>query len=308
MALARPGTRTLTQAYWIGLLVHLTSASLYPLFPWLRDRLAGRMPLQQHRRFARVWGGLAVAGLVALGMLALLGRQGREPPHIGGNVAFDQGYMRRMAAHHAQGVELALLAAERAEDAHLRALARLMAAEQRGEIAVFGQWWRSWFGGALPPATAEDHAAMPGMVPAEELDALRRAGADAFDARFVAAMTFHHLGAVAMADAALRTAGDPRLRLMAHAIRHAQRGEVELMRGTRGFAAVRAAVRNMLLPAGTAPGPPPSAARSRRGPTEEDNAIAPGSPAAPPPHEAARYPVAAAARCSSQPAPRVRPT
>ena len=71
-----------------------------------------------------------------------------------------------MAAHHAQGVELAGLAAARAQDPHLRALARLMVANQAGEIAAFEQWWRSWFGAPLPPATAEDHAAMPGMVPA----------------------------------------------------------------------------------------------------------------------------------------------
>ncbi|GGC66332.1 hypothetical protein GCM10011504_50370 [Siccirubricoccus deserti] len=178
---------------------------------------------------------------------------------MGGNVAFDQAYMRRMAAHHAQGVELGVLAAEQAQDSHLRALARLMAANQKGEIAVFEQWWRSWFGGALPPATEEDHATMPGMVPAEEMEALRRAEAGAFDAHFVATMTFHHQGAIAMADEALREAGSLRLRLMSHAIRHGQRGEIELMRGTGGFAAVGAAVSNMLLPAGAVPadGAPP---------------------------------------------------
>lgn len=161
--------------------------------------------------------------------------------------------MRRMAAHHAQGVDLALLAAERAQDPRLRALARLMVAEQSGEIAVFDQWWRSWFGGALPPATAGDHAAMPGMLPAEEMDALRRIEPGAFDARFVAAMSHHHKGAVAMADEAMRDAGDIRLWLMSHAIRHEQRGEIEPVHGSRGFAAVRSAVLNMLRPAGAAP-------------------------------------------------------
>ncbi|MDB5372920.1 MAG: hypothetical protein JWP04_1562 [Belnapia sp.] len=161
--------------------------------------------------------------------------------------------MRRMAAHHGQGIDLALLAAERVQDPHLRALARLMAAEQKSEVAIFDQWWRSWFGGALPPATAKDHAAMPGMIPAAELEALRQAEAGAFDASFIAAMTTHHQGAIAMANAAIREAGDVRLRLMSHAIRHAQRGEIELMRGSQGFAAVRAAVLNILLPAGAAP-------------------------------------------------------
>jgi hypothetical protein len=56
-----------------------------------------------------------------------------------------------------------------------------------------------------------------------------------------------------MADEALRNAGDIRLRLMSHATRHAQRGEIELMRNRTGFAATRAALVNMFLPAGAAP-------------------------------------------------------
>ncbi|WP_255359993.1 DUF305 domain-containing protein [Belnapia sp. F-4-1] len=55
-----------------------------------------------------------------------------------------------------------------------------------------------------------------------------------------------------MADEALRRAADPRLRLMSHAVRHEQRGEIALMQGIEGWAAVRTAVGNMLLPAGAA--------------------------------------------------------
>ena len=44
-------------------------------------------------------------------------------------------------------------------------------------------------------------------------------------------MTKHHKGAVAMADLELRRGSDPRLRIMAHAIRHEQQGEIALMRG-----------------------------------------------------------------------------
>lgn len=242
----------LNQVWWIGLLVHLSSASLYPLFPWLRARLAGRTAAAE-RRFARLWGGLALAGLLGLCLLAALGGQGRELPHAGGEAVYDRTWMRRMAAHHAQGVELAELAAARARDPRLRVLARLMVAGQQGEIAILRQWWRSWFPGELPPATPEDHAAMPGMVPAARIEALRAAPEDAFDESFVELMTFHHRGAVAMADAAIRVAGDLRLRLMAHAIRHGQRGEIELMRGREGFAAVKSAVANMLLPFGAAP-------------------------------------------------------
>jgi uncharacterized protein (DUF305 family) len=49
-----------------------------------------------------------------------------------------------------------------------------------------------------------------------------------------------------MAEEAIRRAGDPRLRVMAHAIRHAQKGEIALMYGARGLAAVRMALHAFL--------------------------------------------------------------
>jgi uncharacterized protein (DUF305 family) len=243
---------TLNQPYWIGFLVHAASASMYPLFPWLRDWLGNRLP-SRHRRFTAAWSGLAAAGLLVLGTVAFLGWQNRELPWIGDDPAFDQSYMRRMAAHHAQGVALAQLAIEKAQDPYLKNLAHLMGADQKGEIAVFRQWWRSWFSGDLPPPSPQEHATMPGMLPPEQIESLRRTGGAAFDPLFVTLMTTHHKGAIAMAEEALRQAGDIRLRLMAHATRHAQRGEIELMHGTEGWAAVKSATLSLVLPAGEAP-------------------------------------------------------
>jgi hypothetical protein len=58
-------------------------------------------------------------------------------------------------------------------------------------------------------------------------------------------MTMHHAGAVKMADEELRNGRDPRLRVMAQAIRHEQQGEIALMNCTGGGYAVLLAVRNM---------------------------------------------------------------
>jgi Domain of unknown function (DUF305) len=63
-------------------------------------------------------------------------------------------------------------------------------------------------------------------------------------------MSIHHTGAIAMADEAIREAGDPRLKLMSHAIRHEQSGEIELMHGARGLPAVKAAVASLIAPLG----------------------------------------------------------
>jgi len=58
-------------------------------------------------------------------------------------------------------------------------------------------------------------------------------------------MTKHHKGAVALADSEVSRGSDPRLRIMAHAIRHEQQGEIALMRGVEGRLAVTNAFRNM---------------------------------------------------------------
>jgi uncharacterized protein (DUF305 family) len=242
----------LEQPYWIGLLVHVASAALYPLFPWLRDRMTGRP--SPHARFVGRWA--TGAGGVALVLLVLgaLGGSGREwPPHLGGRAAEDAAWMRRMGAHHAQGITLARLAEAQAQDTRLRNLARLMMATQAGDIAVLDGWHRGWFGSPLPRATAADHAGMPGMLGEAEVAGLDATEGPAFDTAFILRMTRHHLGAVAMADEALRTAGDPRLRLMGHALRHAQRGEIALLHGIpRGFAVSAGAWDQMLSAYGDA--------------------------------------------------------
>jgi uncharacterized protein (DUF305 family) len=84
------------------------------------------------------------------------------------------------------------------------------------------------------------------------VESLRRTNGADFDPLFVTLMTAHHQGAITMADEALREASDIRLRLMAHATRHAQRGEIELMHGSEGLAAVKSATLSLLAPAGEA--------------------------------------------------------
>ena len=86
---------------------------------------------------------------------------------------------------------------------------------------------------------------MPGFLAAAQIAQLRQAAPESFDALFVDLMTVHHKGAVAMADQEFRGTGDIRLRLMAHAIRHEQQGEIALMHRISGFRAVRLAVDNM---------------------------------------------------------------
>jgi uncharacterized protein (DUF305 family) len=234
---------TLQQPYWIGLLVHGSSAVMYPLFARLRWR-GDRSP-ERDRRFTNIWIAGAIAVIALLGTVALFGSHGYELPWAGRDKDADQTYIRHMTTHHAQGIELAHLGIERAQDPHLRKLAMLMVASQEGESRIFENWWLSWFDTEMPDCSSEERAAMPGYLTPAEMRRVKSAPADQFDALFVEMMSRHHAGAVKMADEMWHGRGDVRLRVMAHAIRHEQQGEIALMHGASGVAAVATAFRNM---------------------------------------------------------------
>jgi len=225
-------------------LVHLTSASMYPLFAWLR-----RSPLERRvfegRTFLRVWSFGAMGGILMLGAAAQFAGYGDELLWARQDRSVDQGFIRHMSTHHEQGILLASMAAERAGDPHLRALSKLMAASQGGETRILAHWWTSWFDEPMQTCSAQERAAMPGLLDAADLAKLQSIEASSFDGLFVDLMTRHHKGAVAMADALLRGQSDPRLMIMAHAIRHAQQGEIALMHGIHGVPAVSLAIQHM---------------------------------------------------------------
>src|SRR4051812_14946981 len=123
---------TLQQPYWIGFLVHFSSASMYPLFAWLRRPVVGANAFEGSR-FLGIWSLAAISGVLLLAVAAVLAAYDRELPWIGRDPAIDQTFMRHMFTHHEQGILLASTAAERANDPHLRAISRLMVASQSGE-------------------------------------------------------------------------------------------------------------------------------------------------------------------------------
>jgi uncharacterized protein (DUF305 family) len=235
---------TLQQPYWIGFLVHLSSASMYPLYAWLR-RSPGQKQYFEGRDFLRIWVAGALVGVVTLQTLALFAVRDRELPWLGRYPETDQTFMRHMSTHHQQGIELASMAAEKAVSSHLQGLAKLMAASQDGENRILERWWTSWFGVPMQICSAAERAAMPGLLDSAQIERLRAADPPDFDALFVKLMTIHHAGAVKMADDELRDGSDPRLRVMAHAIRYEQQGEIALMNCVKGENAVRIAVNNM---------------------------------------------------------------
>jgi uncharacterized protein (DUF305 family) len=214
--------------FWTALGVHLTSGLLYPFFPQIRATVT-----RQSVRWSGFLRGLAIAlsaGIAVLCVLELLARANREPawPLLSTEQrAFGTSFLRRMAAHHEVGVELAQMAAANGSTSELRMLGRLMAANQAGEADIIERWWRSWLGGPMPPPRADEH--IPGMPSPATLARLAEARDGPFDAAFIPVMVAHHEGAIQMAAEAWRSAGDLRLRLLADSIRHAQSRQVSAM-------------------------------------------------------------------------------
>lgn len=211
--------------FWVALLVHTSSAAAYPAYylarRWLRAPRAG-IHLTFGRRWMAAIGGLLML-LVLLEGAGAAGIEPRWPLADAAGTAFDQAFLRQMAWHHASGITLAQLAADKAQRDDLRTIGRLMVAEERSERDTMLRWWRVWFGGELPPPTPEEMAAMPGMPPQAALDDLARLTGPAFDARIITLLTQHHESGIALADAAWSKGGDPRIRLFADQLRHPMR-------------------------------------------------------------------------------------
>lgn len=138
----------------------------------------------------------------------------------------DSTFVQMMIVHHGQAIDMAALAAGRAGDTRLRALADRIGAAQKPEVA----WLRAWLRDrGLPEDPAHDHATMPGMQAPAAMTALAaRRGAD-FDRSFVTMMTDHHRGAMTMARDVLGGGTDERLREVAGEMAVEQGSEIRRM-------------------------------------------------------------------------------
>jgi uncharacterized protein (DUF305 family) len=227
--------------YWTALGVHLTSSFAYPAFPWIHGQV-----LQTKREYFATGRGAALVLAAAAGIalvIEILVQAGWEPrlPLFGGSALrraqgnpslsrdgeFDRRFMQHMTVHHEIGVRLAELSVANAARVDLQELSRLMIANQKAEIEILEDWWRRWFGGTVPPVSAKEHHQIPGMPSPATMNQLATLTGTEFEKRFLPVMIEHHQGAVMMADMAWRAAEDPRLRIFAESLRHAQRGQIQ---------------------------------------------------------------------------------
>jgi uncharacterized protein (DUF305 family) len=150
-----------------------------------------------------------------------------EPPNDA-----DVTFVRDMVVHHAQAIELAELAPDRADRDDVKGIADRIADTQEPEIGALNRWLELH---DLPKVNPGGHGAthvdMPGMATPDQVRALREARGEAFDRMFLRLMTAHHEGALTMVEEVRRTGVNVRVQEIADDVAVTQADEIHRMRG-----------------------------------------------------------------------------
>ncbi len=192
------------------------------------------------RRWTRVLAvALAAVLLVGAGLAAgLLISHDKTP----GDTSVEAGFARDMAEHHAQAVEMGMIAYQRGNLSDVRMLAQDIALTQQAQIGIMHEWLKEWH--LLPTSdqprmawmpdgqkSMESGNRMPGMATAEEIDKLRNATGRDLDVLFCQLMLRHHLGGIHMVDGVLAKAKDRRVIELATGMKKAQTSEIQALEG-----------------------------------------------------------------------------
>ncbi|MFG2092895.1 DUF305 domain-containing protein [Streptomyces sp. NPDC048612] len=215
----------------------------------------------------------AVAAVSAVALAACGGKDsesrsdGRSPSEAGSSAgasapagahnAADVAFAKGMIPHHRQAVEMAELAATRASSSQVKELAAKIKKAQDPEITTLSGWLRAWgeqvpeemagmdhSGPSHPSDRSEhsshssmpgmEHSAMPGMMGAEEMAALKEKSGKGFDRSFMEMMVGHHRGAVKMAGVEKEKGAYGPAKTLADAVIKAQEAEIARMKRLLG--------------------------------------------------------------------------
>ena len=171
------------------------------------------------------------------------------PPRSPKDVEFMQG----MIMHHAQAVEMVALMSARTENKELRLLGARISHSQAEEIKFMERWLRTRGESTSMPMSgmpmqgmhhmgnmdmsSQHQMLMPGMLTAEQMEALRNAKGAEFDRLFLTGMIQHHGGALVMVKDLFDTAGagqDAELFTFTTEIDSGQRAEIRIMQNMLG--------------------------------------------------------------------------
>jgi len=158
--------------------------------------------------------------------------------------------MQYMIVHHAQAVEMTALLQTRTANKELRTLGERISRSQSDEMRFMKRWLEAR---GQPTSGAISHGShghemrgeempshnmlMPGMLTANQMDALRKVSGKEFDRLFLSGMIQHHNGALVMVKDLFNTSGageDAELFNFASDVDSGQRAEIKVMQNMLG--------------------------------------------------------------------------
>ena len=151
----------------------------------------------------------------------------------------EAGFLRDMSTHHAQAVEMAMIAHTGSTTPQIITLSSDIALTQQGQIGYMQAWLRDWHldpTGTEPPMAWMPNSEgsivnglMPGMATPDQMATLRKATGKDLDIQFLTLMRAHHLGGVHMAQEAVELSDDENVDWIAQSMVSAQQGEIQLI-------------------------------------------------------------------------------
>lgn len=193
-------------------------------------------PPKQDFRFGVTW----LAALLIVGLLlgaggALYAARAVHP----GDSSPEAGFLRDMSTHHAQAVEMSMIAHAGSTNPDIVSLSADIALTQHGQIGYMQAWLRDW---SLSPTGTQPamswmpdsqgavvNGLMPGMATPGQIAQLRKATGKALDIQFLTLMRQHHLGGIHMAQAILELSDSKDVTWLAGTMVTAQQGEINLI-------------------------------------------------------------------------------
>lgn len=190
----------------------------------------------------------ALAATAAALTLTLAGCSSSESSAGGsGHNDADVDFASDMIQHHAQALEMVDLTLGRELDPEVVTLTEEIRAAQAPEIEKMADWLEDW--DQPVPETSRDHANahaedhgegaeldtdMPGMMSAEEMDALENAAGAEFQTMWLEMMIEHHEGAVEMAEVQVEEGSNAKAVALAEDIISTQEREISTMQDLLG--------------------------------------------------------------------------
>ncbi len=173
--------------------------------------------------------------LAASIILFLIVKVGDSGPATPSDNSAEAGFARDMKTHHAQAVQMALIARDRTTDETLKFLLTDMVLTQQNQIGQMEGWLNVWglpLGSDQPAMAWMGHSTtglMPGMATDAQIAQLSTLPEREMVIQFMTLMIAHHQSAVEMANAILDRTDNEVVRHLAESIIKTQQGEINVM-------------------------------------------------------------------------------